>query len=41
MHVHYFSDTCTLRGYFGAFSVIFGQKVHENDVFVVSQECID
>ena len=41
MHAQYFYDTCTLRGYFWAFSVIFGQKDDENDVFAVSQKYID
>ena len=29
-----------LSGYFGVFKVIFGQKVHENDVFAVLRNAL-
>ena len=41
-HVHWLilMISAYLNGYFGVFNVIFGQKVHENEVFAMSQECI-
>ena len=37
VQVKYLFDTCTLRWYFGYYIATFGQKMHENYMFTVSQ----